>query len=360
MSLDLAAALRGQLVMAPMTRGTDLPFRRLLAEYDTPIVWGEMAFAHQLVKGNSVERALTRRHEDERLFGAQIAGKKPTMMAEAARMVEGSGADFVDVNLGCPIEQANRRGYGAAMLRKATLVGRVVEAMKAAVSIPVTIKLRLGWSSEKPTFLRVAKIAEEAGVDAIALHARSRTQRYRRAADWDAIRALKETVSVPVIGNGDILHWKQARERLDAGDCDAVMIGRWGLTKPWIFREFARETSWEPSAEERLTMLRRYVELCFETFKQDDWGRANTRRFLTFHQDFFARYRRGIDPSTTASDEARQPGLPPEPGLESWLSRRDLIGMETLADWLIDGKEASPPPPETTGAERAVRLPAAG
>ncbi len=172
------AMFRGRLIMAPMTRGTDLPFRRLATEWGATVCVGEMAYAHKIVKREGSEMALLRRHPSEKIFGVQLAGKKPELMAEAARIAEQAGADFVDINLGCPIHDATSRGFGAALLRRATRVADIVTAMKSAVSIPVTLKLRLGWSSGKPTFLKVGRAARDAGVDAITLHARSRAQRY--------------------------------------------------------------------------------------------------------------------------------------------------------------------------------------
>ena len=161
--------------------------------------------------------------------------------------------------------------------------------MKAAVSVPVTIKLRLGWSAEKPTFLKIARAAEQAGVDAVTLHPRSRAQRYRRPADWSRIAELVDAVTVPVIGNGDILSWRDASRRAAESGCTAVMVGRWALAKPWIFREFAdlaRRTR-PRGPNERLAVLRRYVELCREHFG-DDASRAarGIRRFSRLSSGF--------------------------------------------------------------------------
>jgi tRNA-dihydrouridine synthase 3 len=351
---------RGRLVMAPMSRGTDLPFRRLAAEWDAAVCVGEMAYAHQVVRRSRSEQALLRRYPSERVFGVQLAGKQPEVMAEAARIAEDQGADFVDVNLGCPIDEATRRGFGAALLRRATRVAAIVEAMKAAVSVPVTVKLRLGWSSEKPTFLKIAVAAEQAGADAIALHARSRAQRYRRPADWERVRDLVETVKVPVIGNGDVLTWRDARRRLEETGCAAVMVGRWALAKPWIFREFARGEDIEPDADGRLAVVRRYVELCRELLGDDEHGRKRTRRFLTFHQDFFRRFRRGAGEDAVNADDPREWGQAPEGELESWLCRADSPAVEALADWLVDGAEPEPPPPPDPEAPRAVKLSALG
>lgn len=354
-----AAMFGGRLVMAPMTRGTDLPFRRLAAEHGARVCVGEMAYAHKVVRGEGMERALLRRHPDEACFGVQLAGKKPEVLAEAARIAADEGADFVDVNLGCPIEDAVRRGFGAALLRRATRVGAIVEALKGAVSVPVTIKLRTGWSSEKPTFLKIAREAEAAGVDAIALHARSRNQRYRQAADWERVRELVEAVRVPVIGNGDVFNWEDAAARMEQTGCAAVMIGRWALAKPWIFGEFERRASVEPDGEQRLAVLRRYVELCRDHFGDDEKGRRRTRRFLGFHQDFFHRFRRAAPAAAVNSDDARDWGAPPDDELEAWLCRADLAATEALADWLVDGRECSPPPPAPS-SPRAVKTRAYG
>jgi tRNA-dihydrouridine synthase 3 len=350
---------RGRLVMAPMTRGTDLPFRRLAGEWGAEVCLGEMAYAHRTFGKERGDRPLLRRHATERVFGVQLAGKIPEVLAESAREAEGAGADFVDVNCGCPIDEVTRRGFGASLLQRPGKVAKLVAAMKAAVSIPVTIKLRLGWTDDDPTFLKVARAAVEAGVDAIALHARSRAQRYRRAADWEQVKALVEAVPVPVIGNGDILSWRDARRRMEETGCAAVMVGRWALAKPWLFREFELGRDIELDPEERLAVVRRYVDICREHFGDDEKGRSRTRRFLVFHQDFFRRYRRGAAADAVNADDPRSWGHAPESDLEAWLCRSDLPGVTALVRWLVDGDETAPPP-LTDDAPRAVEVAALG
>jgi len=351
---------RGRLVMAPMSRGTDLPFRRLVGEYGCEVAVGEMAYAHKIVKRDRAEIPLIRRHPSERIFGVQLAGKVPETMAEAARIAQDEGADFVDVNLGCPIDEATRRGFGAALLQRASRVAAIVEAMKKAVTVPVTVKMRLGWSSEKPTYLKVAQAAADAGADAIGLHARSRAQRYRRPADWSHVTALVESVRVPVIGNGDLFGGVDARRRLAESGCAAVMIGRWALAKPWVFREWTEGRAIDVDAEARVAVLRRYVELCRELHGDDDRGRARVRRFLAFHQDFFARYRRGGREDAVNAEDPRDWGIPPEGDLEAWLCRNDADGVARLVDWLVDDGSPDPPPPPGPDARRAVKVAAAG
>lgn len=350
---------RGRLILAPMTRGTDLPFRLLANEWGATVCMGEMAYAHRTGPRDRGDLPLLRRHPTEAIFGAQLAGKVPEVMAEAAKVAEGQGADFVDVNLGCPIDEVTRRGFGASLLQRSSKVAAIVAAMKAAVTIPVTIKLRLGWSEGEDAYLKVARAAVTAGVDAITLHARTRAQRYRRAADWNHVKALAAEVSVPVIGNGDIFTWRDAKRRMEETGCAAVMAGRWALAKPWIFREFSSGCDIELSPEERLAVVRRYVELCRAHFRDDEKGRARTRRFLVFHQDFFRRYRRRASEDAVNADDPRAWGEEPVNGLEAWLCRSDLPGVTALSRWLVDGEEVDPPPP-APDAVRAVKVAALG
>lgn len=331
----------GRLIMAPMSHGSDLPYRRLVTELGAEVCVGEMAYAYKVTGRQSGDKPLLRRHPSEKIFGVQLAGKQPDVMAEAARVAVDMGADFVDINLGCPIDDATKRGFGAALLRKASKVSAIVTAMKAAVDVPITIKLRTGWEADKPTYLKIARAAEEAGIDAITLHARSRAQRYRRPAEWSHIKELTEAVSVPVIGNGDISSGPEAHARMAETGCAAVMAGRWALAKPWLFREFNEKREIELSAEERLQIIKRYVELCREHFRDDEKGRKRIKKFLIFHQDFFRRYR----PEMTSEGE-----------LEGWLRRADIAAAEALYDWLVEGAPAEPPPPAEADAPRAVKV----
>jgi tRNA-dihydrouridine synthase 3 len=347
---------RGRLIMAPMTRGTDLPFRLLAGEWGATVCLGEMAYAHKTGGRERGDLPLLRRHPTEKIFGVQLAGKIPEVMAEAAKVAQDQGADFVDVNCGCPIDEVTRRGFGASLLQRPTKIATIVAAMKKAVTIPVTIKLRLGWSEGDADYLKVARAAVGAGVDAISLHARSRAQRYRRAAEWDHVKALVGEVPVPVIGNGDIFTWRDAKRRMEETGCAAVMAGRWALAKPWLFREFEEQRDIELSPDERLAVVRRYVEICRVYFRDDEKGRGRTRRFLVFHQDFFRRYRRHAAQDAVNSDDPRAWGEAPENELEAWLCRSDVAGVEALVRWLVDGEEVGPPPPPAEDAPRAVKV----
>jgi tRNA-dihydrouridine synthase 3 len=281
---------RDKVVLAPLTVGGNLPFRRLCTELGADVTVGEMAVVRKLLRGHTAEFALLKGHPDERLFGVQIADKSPDCLAEGARLAESRGARFVDINCGCPISLITGRGMGASLLRKPTRLGRLVAAVKEAVSIPVTVKLRTGWHEDKVNVRDVARACEEGGADAIAIHGRTREQRYSKAADWDLIGCVAAERGVPVIGNGDILTHYEARDRMNRSGVRSVMIARGALIKPWLFREIKEGATWLPTPEERFSVLWRFVELLREHFGTDERGRARTMRFLPWHLDFFCRY----------------------------------------------------------------------
>lgn len=293
---------RDTVVLAPLTKGGNLPFRRLTVELGARVTTGEMAVARFVVKRRRGEMALLRRADDEPIFGAQLAGRIPEEMADAAKIAVEKGADFVDVNLGCPIDYFCRKGIGAALMRKPGKVEKIVAAMRAAIDVPLTVKMRLGYDDTKPKFRDVAAACVEGGADAITLHGRSRAQRYSRAADWGAVAELVDTLPIPVIGNGDVLTWRDAvRHRRETG-CAGVMLARGALIKPWLFREIAEEKDYLLDAATRMDLLRRYRALALAHFGDDERGRTRVAEFLHWHLDFFNRYR--PTPSDAVDPEA--------------------------------------------------------
>jgi tRNA-dihydrouridine synthase 3 len=345
-----------KVVLAPLTVGGNLPFRRLCTELGADVTVGEMAVVRKLLRGATAEFALLKGHPDERLFGVQLADKRPDCLAEGARLAESRGARFVDLNCGCPINLITGRGMGASLLRKPTRLGRLVAAVKAAVSIPVTVKLRTGWHEDKVNVTDVARACEDGGADAIAIHGRTREQRYSKAADWDLIGRVAAERGVPVIGNGDILTPYEARERMARSGVRSVMIARGALIKPWLFREIKTGTTWLPTPEERFSLLWRFVELLREHFGADERGRARTMRFLPWHLDFFSRYVPA--PEEQYGEAAREHPLlqtrlqppPPSSPLERLLGDTRPQTHKRLAEELL----ASPSRDE--GHERALRL----
>src|SRR3954469_17641386 len=286
---SLRETLHGALVMAPMTKGSNLPYRQLCQELGARVTMSEMTVARRLKQKRRSEFALIRKAPDERFFGVQLAGNKPEEMAWAAELVASRGADLIDVNLGCPIDYFTSKGLGAALAREPRRVFRIVEAMKKAVTVPVTVKIRLGWNDDHRNYLEVARAAVDAGADAITVHGRTRAARYKMSADWNAIAEVAASVPVPVIGNGDLLFGQAVGPTLERSGCTAVMAARGALIKPWLFREVT-EGNLDPSAEDRLAMYGRYVELARSHWGDDERGRGAIREFLLWHLAFWCRY----------------------------------------------------------------------
>jgi tRNA-dihydrouridine synthase 3 len=287
----LASPFAEKLWLAPLTFGGNLPFRRLCVELGAEVTVGEMAVVRNLLRGRRGEFALLRSHADEPFFGVQLADKKPETLAEGARLAESRGARFVDLNCGCPIDLITRRGLGASLLRKPGRLARLVDAMTKAVKIPVTVKIRTGWSEAKQNVSDLARACEDAGASAVTIHGRTREQRYSKAADWDLIGRVAAERTIPVVGNGDILTPYEARDRMQRSGVRSVMLARGALIKPWLFREIREGKTWLPTADERFGVLWRFVELLRDHFQDHERGRARALSFLPWHLDFFSRYR---------------------------------------------------------------------
>lgn len=280
----------GHAILAPLTKGGNLPFRRLCLAHGAVVTMGEMAYARQIVRRSRSELPLLRKHQDETCFGVQLAAVKPDEAVKASLTAVEQGASWIDINCGCPIRDVVRRGMGAVLMRKSGALGRLVEAMTAALPVPVTVKLRLGWS-DSYTVHEVARIAEEAGAAAIGVHGRTREQRYSKAADWDAIAEVAAARSVPVIGNGDLFTFYEVERRWQESGVASVMLGRGALIKPWIFREIAERRAIEPDARERLGIALELAGYMKAHFRDDEKGRQRAMRFLPWHLGFFCRYR---------------------------------------------------------------------
>jgi nifR3 family TIM-barrel protein len=207
-------------------------------------------------------------YEDEHPISAQLFGSNSQVMADAARMVEGLGFDLVDLNLGCPAKKVVKCNGGSGLLRDLPAIGRIFQAVRAAVKIPFTVKFRLGWSDDEIVCVELARLAEDCGLAAVALHARTREQGYSGQARWEWIAAVKDAVKIPVIGNGDIRMPEDAAGMVATTDCDAVMIGRTAASNPWIFRQIAQYSATgaytEPSEADRYEMIRTYFQMLIE------------------------------------------------------------------------------------------------
>ena len=344
---SLGDTLQGALVMAPMTKGSNLPYRQLCQELGARVTMSEMTVARRLKQKRRSEFALIRRAPDERFFGVQLAGNNPDEMAWAAALVESRGADLVDVNLGCPIDFFTSKGMGAALAREPRRVRRIVESMKQAVRVPVTVKIRLGWNDEHRNFLDVARAAVDGGADAVFVHGRTRAARYTMSADWNAIAEVAAAVQVPIIGNGDLLFRHDVDAALSTG-CAAVMTARGALIKPWLFRE-ATEGDSDPTGEERLAIYRRYVALAKTHWGADEHGVGRIREFLLWHLGFWCRYAPRRADGTYPAMQRRESWVPRTP-LEALLARSDVPAHQYLADRLLSEEpvdvDAAPGPAE--------------
>jgi tRNA-dihydrouridine synthase B len=223
--------------LAPMAGVTDRPFRQLCKRLGAGLAPSEMVTSDRRLWNTAKSRLRLDHSGEGRPIAVQIAGAEPAMMADAARANVDHGAEIIDINMGCPAKKVCNRMAGSALLEDEALVGRILEAVVAAVSVPVTLKMRTGPEPGRRNALRVARIAEDAGIQALAIHGRTRTERYGGEAEYDTLRAVKAAVSLPVIANGDIDSPEKARQVLEYTGADGVMIGRAAQGRPWIFRE---------------------------------------------------------------------------------------------------------------------------
>lgn len=341
---SFASLVSGALISAPMTKGSNLPYRLLCMELGAKVLISEMVVARRLKQRKRGEFALIRRAPGEPVFGVQLAGNKPDEMAWAAALVESREADFVDVNLGCPIDYFTRMGLGAALGRQPGRVRKIVEAMKAAVKVPVTVKIRLGWKADQLNYLELARAAVDGGADGLFVHGRTREARYRHPADWAAIAEIAAAMPVPVIGNGDLLFPHEVHERLTTSGCAAVMSARGALIKPWIFSELDRGY-WDITADERVGLYRRYVALALAHWGDDDHGRERVRDFLRWHVGFWCRYVPRRADGTWPSMQHREVLESPRSPLEGLLARTDEPALDYVTDELLRGGDLTSPPP---------------
>lgn len=268
------------LVLSPMSGVTHAPFRRLIKELNpgcVGLVISEFISIEGLTRGSVKSAAMMDFHEEERPFGIQIFGFDIDRMCEAARMAQDRGADLVDINCGCPAPKVVKRGGGCELMRQPDHLQKLIRSVRAAVSIPLTVKFRSGWSEDSINAIEIGRMLEGEGVDAVTIHGRTRSQLYRGSADWDIVRRLAETVSIPVCGSGDVVNHSTAKERWESGAA-GLYIGRAALSNPYVFREIhsgsdhsllggGAQRDRTQSAAEIVKILLRYCALLQEQFE---------------------------------------------------------------------------------------------
>ena len=257
------------LILSPMAGVTDYTFRRLIKRRGgVGLVVSEFISVEGLTRGNPKSRRQMRFDEEERPFAVQIFGGRPERMAMGAEMAEEVGADILDVNCGCPAPKVVKNGGGSGLLREPERLEMILKEIKRTISIPLTLKLRTGFSDASINVVDIAKMAEQCGVEHIQVHGRTREQGYKGLANWDLIRQVKEAVSIPVSGNGDITSLEYGMKRWRETGVDGILIGRGAMQNPWIFRQFedmlAGREPYQPNLEEKKAVLLEFFEMCLQ------------------------------------------------------------------------------------------------
>jgi tRNA-dihydrouridine synthase B len=224
-------------LLAPMSGVTDMPFRRLVKRAGAGLVISEMIASQAMIRTNRQTMKMIEKSADEQPMAVQLAGCEPEVMAEAARLNEDLGAKIIDINMGCPVKKVVNGHAGSALMRDELLASKIIEATVKAVKVPVTLKMRTGWDDNTRNAAKLAKIAEDCGVQMITVHGRTRCQLYTGKADWGFIRTVKNAVEIPVVGNGDVVTLQDAENLLERSGADGVMVGRGAYGRPWFINQ---------------------------------------------------------------------------------------------------------------------------
>lgn len=292
--------LPNRYILGPMAGVTDLPFRVLCKEQGAGLLCMEMVSAKAILYNNRNTESLLEIHPDEQPVSLQFFGSDPKIMSEMAKRVEERPFDIMDINMGCPVPKVVRNGEGSALMKNPKLVYEIVSAMVKAIDKPVTVKIRKGFDDSCINAVEIAKIIEEAGAAAVAVHGRTREQYYSGQADWDIIRQVKEAVSIPVIGNGDVTSPQKAEELVKQTGCDGIMIARGAQGNPWIFSEMItyEETGTlpeRPGKEEVRDMMLRHARLQLK-YKGEFIGIREMRKHVAW-------YTKGLNGSAKLREE---------------------------------------------------------
>lgn len=273
--------------LAPMAGVTDLSFRLICKEMGCGMVYMEMVSSKGLYYEDRKTEGLLKIHPEEKPVALQIFGSDPNIMSKAAYMLNNRENAILDINMGCPTPKIVKNGDGSALMKDVKLAGEIVKAVVKESVKPVTVKIRKGWDENSVNAVELAKIIEENGAKAIAVHGRTREQFYSGKADWDIIRRVKEAVTIPVIGNGDVFTVEDGINLLEATKCDGIMIGRGSQGNPWLFKRLVQymktgELTSEPTAKERILMALKHMDLVI-THKSEYIGIKEMRKHIAWY-----------------------------------------------------------------------------
>ncbi|XP_044266285.1 tRNA-dihydrouridine(47) synthase [NAD(P)(+)]-like [Tribolium madens] len=284
---------KDKLVLSPLTTVGNLPFRRICKEFGADITCGEMAMCSSLLQGAPQEWALVKRHHSEDIFGVQLCANNPHLLTKCGQVLQQEAEiDFIDLNLGCPIELVYKEGGGCGLLRRQRVLESCVRNLSQLLTIPMTVKTRTGvYNNENLAHILAPKFRDW-GASLITIHGRSREQRYTKLADWNYIREVAQAAApLPVLGNGDVLGYEDYKTACEnCPELAGVMIGRGALIKPWIFTEIKEQKLWDISSSERFDILKKYSNYGLEHWGSDNKGVENTRRFMLEWLSFLHRY----------------------------------------------------------------------
>ena len=252
--------INNNVFLAPMAGITDVPYRSICKEFGAGLTYSEMISAKGMYYNDEKTRLLMKKAENEAPFAVQIFGSDANIMAEVAEEISNS-ADIIDINMGCPAPKVVKNGDGSKLMLNPELIDEITRKVVEKSKVPVTIKIRKGWDKEHVNAVQIAEIAEKNGISAITVHGRTREEFYSGKADWDIIKEVKDSVSIPVIGNGDITSVESANEIFEKTNCDAIMIGRASLGNPWIFEEIISGQKVNKTCEDVKKMIEKHLEM---------------------------------------------------------------------------------------------------
>ncbi|XP_023798668.1 tRNA-dihydrouridine(47) synthase [NAD(P)(+)]-like [Cyanistes caeruleus] len=283
--------IQGKLYLAPLTTCGNLPFRRICKRFGADVTCGEMAVCTNLLQGQSSEWALLKRHHTEDIFGVQLEGAFPDTMTKCAELLNRTiDVDFVDINVGCPIDLVYKKGGGCALMTRSNKFEQIVRGMNSVLDVPLTVKIRTGVQEKVNVAHKIIPRIREWGASMVTLHGRSREQRYTRSADWGYIAECARIASpMPLFGNGDILSYEDANRAMQMG-VSGIMIARGALIKPWLFTEIKEQRHWDISSSERFDILKDFTNYGLEHWGSDTQGVEKTRKFLLEWLSFLCRY----------------------------------------------------------------------